>query len=154
IEGVERVVLTHHNVAVSKVSSIDWCFVKPKVESVLSNFFAVPGLQSVYRYALQFETEVEEAEKAKLMERIAEVLDDRIRPVLQDDGGDVDVADFDEETGVLSVRLKGACAGCPMSSVTLRFRIENMLVQSVPEVKKVINIASTDVSQNPKEMEF
>lgn len=45
-------------------------------------------------------------------------------------------------------------AGCPMSSVTLRFRIENMLVQSVPEVKKVINIASTDVSQNPKEMEF
>ncbi|KAF4739994.1 NFU1 iron-sulfur cluster scaffold, partial [Perkinsus olseni] len=136
IEGVEKVTLSQHNTAVSKASSIDWCFVKPKVESVLSSFFAIPGLQPVYKSALQFESEAEEAEKAKLMERIGEVLDDRIRPVLQDDGGDVDLADFDEKTGVLSVRLKGACAGCPMSSVTLRFRIENMLVQSVPEVKK------------------
>ncbi len=58
-----------------------------------------------------------------------------IRPGLQADGGDVELVDI--EDGVVKVRLKGACAGCPMSQMTLTFGIERVLKERVPEVKKV-----------------
>lgn len=58
-----------------------------------------------------------------------------IRPGLQADGGDVELVDI--EDGVVKVRLKGACAGCPMSQMTLAFGIERVLKERIPEVKKV-----------------
>lgn len=60
----------------------------------------------------------------------------RIRPALQADGGDVELIDVRE--GVVSVRLIGACGGCPMSTMTLRNGIERILKQDVPEVKEVV----------------
>ena len=60
----------------------------------------------------------------------------RIRPALQADGGDVELLDVKE--GVVSVRLTGACGGCPMSTITLRNGIERILKQEVPEVKGVV----------------
>jgi len=59
-----------------------------------------------------------------------------IRPALQADGGDVELLDVKE--GVVSVRLTGACGGCPMSMMTLRNGIERILKQEVPEVKSVV----------------
>ena len=58
-----------------------------------------------------------------------------IRPGLQADGGDVELVDI--EDGVVKVRLKGACAGCPMSQMTLTFGIERVLKERIPEIKKV-----------------
>ena len=63
---------------------------------------------------------------------------DRIRPALQADGGDVELIDVRE--GVVSVRLVGACGGCPMSTMTLRNGIERILKQDVPEVKEVVSV--------------
>ena len=60
----------------------------------------------------------------------------RIRPALQADGGDVELLDVKE--GVVSVRLSGACGGCPMSTVTLKNGIERILKQEVPGVKSVV----------------
>jgi Fe-S cluster biogenesis protein NfuA len=60
----------------------------------------------------------------------------RIRPALQADGGDVELLGVKE--GVVSVRLTGACGGCPMSTVTLKNGIERILKQEVPEVKSVV----------------
>jgi Fe-S cluster biogenesis protein NfuA len=60
----------------------------------------------------------------------------RIRPALQADGGDVELLGVKE--GVVSVRLSGACGGCPMSMVTLKNGIERILKQEVPEVKSVV----------------
>jgi len=60
----------------------------------------------------------------------------RIRPALQADGGDVELLDVKE--GVVSVRLTGACGGCPMSTITLRNGIERILKHEVPEVKSVV----------------
>jgi Fe-S cluster biogenesis protein NfuA len=62
-----------------------------------------------------------------------------IRPSLQADGGDVELVDVSED-GVVKVRLKGACAGCPMSQMTLSQGIEKTLKQAVPEVTKVIAV--------------
>lgn len=69
-----------------------------------------------------------------MKEKVAEVLD-QIRPALQADGGDVELVDV--EDGVVKVRLKGACAGCPMSQMTLQMGIEAHLKKLIPEVKRV-----------------
>ena len=69
-----------------------------------------------------------------MQEKIQEIID-KIRPMLQADGGDVEFVDF--EDGVVKVRLKGACAGCPMSQMTLKNGIERLLKQEIPEVKSV-----------------
>lgn len=62
---------------------------------------------------------------------------EKIRPHLQMDGGDVEFINFNAESGVLQVKLQGACAGCPMSQVTLQEGIAKMLMEEIPEIKKV-----------------
>ncbi len=69
-----------------------------------------------------------------MKEQVEKILDE-IRPGLQADGGDVELVDVVD--GVVKVRLKGACAGCPMSQMTLSFGIERVLKEKVPGVKKV-----------------
>ncbi|MCG8641088.1 MAG: NifU family protein [Desulfobacterales bacterium] len=70
-----------------------------------------------------------------LKERVQEVLN-KIRPSLQADGGDVELVDVTED-GVVKVKLQGACAGCPMSQMTLKNGIERVLKEEIPEVKSV-----------------
>ncbi len=62
----------------------------------------------------------------------------RIRPALQADGGDVELMDVKE--GVVTLRLTGACGGCPMSTMTLRHGIERVIKEQVPEVKEVVAV--------------
>jgi Fe-S cluster biogenesis protein NfuA len=68
---------------------------------------------------------------------IKEIIESRIRPVLNEDGGDVEFKKFDEQTGILILELQGACTGCPSSEVTLKGGIERMIVHYVSEVKAV-----------------
>lgn len=70
-----------------------------------------------------------------MKEKVQNVID-KIRPMLQADGGDVELVDCVD--GVVTVRLKGACAGCPMSQMTLRNGIERALKNEIPEVKSVV----------------
>ena len=73
----------------------------------------------------------------EVVQMIKELLDTRIRPAVQDDGGDIVFEKWDEETGVVYLKLQGACSGCPSSSVTLKSGVENMLMHYIPEVKGV-----------------
>ena len=70
-----------------------------------------------------------------MRERVEVVLDE-IRPMLKADGGDVELIDV--SNGVVKVRLQGACAGCPMSQMTLRNGIERVLKEKIPEIQSVI----------------
>lgn len=70
-----------------------------------------------------------------LKDKVEEALD-VVRPQLEADGGGVDLVDVDDE-GIVSVRLTGACRGCPMSTMTLKMGIERFLLKQVPEVKRV-----------------
>ena len=69
-----------------------------------------------------------------MKEKIQAALD-KVRPMLQADGGDVEFVDFQD--GIVTVRLQGACGGCPMSQMTLKMGIEKILKQNVPEIKSV-----------------
>jgi len=69
-------------------------------------------------------------------ERIEEVLES-IRPALRSDGGDVEFIDFDEDDGVVHLRLMGACGSCPVSMLTLKRGIEQRITSAVPEVRAI-----------------
>lgn len=71
---------------------------------------------------------------------IKELLESRIRPAVQEDGGDIKYVGFEEHTGIVTVQLAGSCVGCPSSSVTLKNGVENMLMHYIPEVTAVISL--------------
>jgi Fe-S cluster biogenesis protein NfuA len=72
-----------------------------------------------------------------MQDKITEVLN-KIRPMLMRDGGDVELVEVND--GTVKVKLTGACAGCPMSTMTLKMGIEKILKQEVPEVKEVVSV--------------
>ena len=69
-------------------------------------------------------------------EKIEAVLES-IRPALRSDGGDVELIDFDEEDGIVQLRLMGACGSCPVSMLTLKQGIERRIIMAVPEVRGI-----------------
>ena len=74
---------------------------------------------------------------SEIVAEIKALLDSRIRPAVAQDGGDILFDSFDEATGVLNLRMRGACAGCPSSSATLKAGVEQMMRHYVPEVTRV-----------------
>ena len=74
---------------------------------------------------------------SEIVAEIKALLDSRIRPAVAQDGGDILFDSFDEATGVLSLRMRGACSGCPSSSATLKAGVEQMMRHYVPEVTRV-----------------
>jgi len=76
-------------------------------------------------------------EKNKMKEKVEEALN-KVRPSLVADGGNVELVDV--EDGIVKVKLTGACAGCPMSQMTLKMGIERFLKKEIPEVKEVVSV--------------
>jgi Fe-S cluster biogenesis protein NfuA len=76
------------------------------------------------------------AKERKMKEKVQAAID-KIRPMLKADGGDVELLEVKD--GIVKVRLQGACAGCPMSQMTLKNGIERMLKKEIPEIKSVVS---------------
>jgi len=74
----------------------------------------------------------------KMLEEVKKVIDAEIRPLLAMEGGDIDLIGVDD--GVVKVKLKGACGGCPMSALTLANFVESTLKKRLLEVKRVVNV--------------
>ena len=80
-----------------------------------------------------------------MREQIEKVLD-QIRPALRLDGGGIELIDVDEASGVVRVRMQGACRGCPISQMTLKMGVEAALCDAVPGIKEVIAVEEDHVS--------
>lgn len=76
-------------------------------------------------------------ENKSLREQVSQAID-QIRPALQADGGDIELVDV--EGNVAKVRLVGACAGCPMSQLTLAMQVERIIKQRVPQIERVVAV--------------
>ena len=74
-----------------------------------------------------------------MSERVGQVIE-KIRPLLQADGGDIELVGVDEDSGAVSVRLQGACKGCPGAAMTLKMGVERHLKEHVPEVSEVVAV--------------
>jgi len=75
-----------------------------------------------------------------MKEEISKFLSERVAPMLMFDGGGIELVDFDEKSGEVKVRLKGACCGCPGAMMTLQYGVEEALKEKFPKVKKVVGV--------------
>ena len=139
IDGVTRVFLGEDFVAVSKDEQTDWPHLKPFVIDMLTDYFA-SGAPIFAEQEAQSDANpaaAYEGEAAEIVEQIVDLLDTRVRPAVAQDGGDIVFHDYDEKHGVVRLFMRGACAGCPSSTMTLKQGIENLLKAYVPEVNAV-----------------
>ncbi len=110
----------------------DWSELKPEILTAIMDHYASGAV--MLRDAGTVEDTSEDSE---IVTEIKQLLDSRIRPAVAQDGGDILFDAFDLETGVLSLRMRGACAGCPSSAMTLKAGVEQMMRHYVPEVTSV-----------------
>ncbi|XP_051231010.1 nifU-like protein 4, mitochondrial [Lolium perenne] len=137
IEGVTRVFFGSDFVTVTKSDETSWDYLKPEVFAAIMDFYS--SGQPLFldaNTAAAKDTAIHE-DDSEIVAMIKELLETRIRPAVQDDGGDIEYRGFDPETGIVKLQMQGACSGCPSSAVTLKSGIENMLMHYVPEVKGV-----------------
>eukprot|EP00930_Biecheleria_cincta_P017016 TRINITY_DN13645_c0_g1_i1.p2 TRINITY_DN13645_c0_g1~~TRINITY_DN13645_c0_g1_i1.p2 ORF type:complete len:188 (+),score=40.68 TRINITY_DN13645_c0_g1_i1:1326-1889(+) len=138
VKGVSEVMLASRHVTVTKNPATDWNIIQPNLELVISQFYA-HGLQALREGVAKREREAAANVDPESIEgRILELLEERVKPFVQQDGGDVEFHRFDESEGVLYLRMHGACSGCPKSGVTLNIGIKNLMEHYIPEVKDVL----------------
>ncbi|NVJ70913.1 MAG: NifU family protein [Alphaproteobacteria bacterium] len=136
VPEVSGVFLGYDFVTITKSDDSDWTDVKPQVLAALMQFFASGAPVLSHEGAADTAVAVEEDEAdAEIIEQIKGLLDEKIRPAVAGDGGDIIYRGFKE--GVVYLTMQGACAGCPSSTITLKHGIENLLKYYVPEVVDV-----------------
>lgn len=152
IDGVRSVMMGVDFISVNKTDETIWLELKPHIYEVMQEFLTSgePVLSTPAEDELGGEPEEEDSEVVMV---IKELLDTRIRPAVQEDGGDIQFRQFDEEHGVVYLKMQGSCAGCPSSSVTLKHHIERMLTHWVAEVNHVVQVDDEEDETSQAQLE-
>jgi len=130
VNGVEGIFLGGDFITINKYDDIEWEEIKHIVISLINDFYS-SGKECVIENNLE-----ENFENLKEIEKkIIQILDQKIRPAVAKDGGDIKFKNF--ENGIVKVQLQGSCSGCPSSKMTLKQGVENLLCHYIPEVKQV-----------------
>ncbi len=134
VEGVTGVFAGADFVTVTKAEGVDWIHIRPSILGAISD--AIESGEPLF-----------DGDKAgrpdhaisddPIVKEIVEILDTRVRPAVAQDGGDITFHSYDEASGMVRLHMRGACAGCPSSTMTLKMGIENLLKHYLPEVKGV-----------------
>jgi len=139
IDGVKGVFFGPDFITVTKVDNdtVEWSTMKPEIYATIMDFFA-SGLPIVHEDAVpSTDTEIYD-DDSDTVAMIKELLDTRIRPTVQEDGGDIIYVGFDD--GIVKLKMQGSCTSCPSSVVTLKNGVQNMLQFYIPEVVAVEQI--------------
>ncbi len=133
ITGVVRVFLSTNFVSITKADNTDWSMLKPMILAALMEHLSVGQniIDADYYDITPQNNNVDD----EVVSQIKELLEERVRPMVAMDGGDIVFDRF--EQGIVYLRMQGACAGCPSSTATLKIGIENMLRHYIPEVIEV-----------------
>lgn len=153
IDGIRGVFFGPDFVTITKDQDAVWQLMKPDIYSSIMDFFAsgqpIINAGDADAENAHSDTMILE-DDSETVQMIKELLDTRIRPSIQDDGGDIEYRGF--EDGVVKLKLKGACRTCDSSTVTLKNGIENMLMHYVPEVTAVEQVF--DPEEDMSQLEF
>jgi Fe-S cluster biogenesis protein NfuA len=133
INGVEGIFLGEDFISINKKETIKWDEIKHIVISFINDFY-LEGEECVIDENLnELNSNLDELEQ-----KIIKILDQKIRPAVARDGGDIKFKEFKD--GVVKVQLQGSCSGCPSSTMTLKQGVQNLLCHYLPEVKEVVAI--------------
>lgn len=138
VAGVTGVFLGTDFVTVTKADDVEWQHIKPAILGAIMEHYqsGAPAIEGEGQAAHA----AHDGPDGDIVSQIKELLDTRVRPAVAQDGGDITFHGFDR--GVVYLHMKGACAGCPSSTLTLKMGIENLLRHYIPEVTEVRPVAA------------
>ena len=133
VNGVEGIFLSKDFISVNKYDETSWNDIKHIVISLINDFYSDVKEFVIDKSPFEIDENLGEIEK-----KIVQILDQKIRPAVAKDGGDIKFKEF--KNGVVMVQLQGSCSGCPSSTMTLKQGVQNLLCHYLPEVKEVVAV--------------
>ena len=133
INGVEGIFLGQDFISVNKNENIKWDEIKHIVISLINDFY-LDGKE----FVIDENIKEEDLDLSEIESKIVKILEEKIRPAVARDGGDIKFKEFKD--GIVKVQLQGSCSGCPSSTMTLKQGVQNLLCHYLPEVKEVVAI--------------
>ena len=133
VNGVEGIFLSKDFISVNKYDETSWDDIKHIVISLINDFYSDGKEFVIDKSPFEVDQNLGEIEK-----KIVQILDQKIRPAVAKDGGDIKFKEF--KNGIVMVQLQGSCSGCPSSTMTLKQGVQNLLCHYLPEVKEVVAI--------------
>ena len=130
INGVEGILLADDFISVNKSEKINWEEIKHIIISLINDFYS-EGRE----FVLDDNSNNEQLDFSEIEKNIIKILDEKIRPAVARDGGDIKFKSFNN--GIVKVQLQGSCSGCPSSTLTLKQGVQNLLKHYIREVKSV-----------------
>ena len=130
VNGVEGILLADNFISVNKSDKINWEDIKHIIISFINDFYS-DGKE----FVLDSTPKDDQPDFSEIEKNIIKILDQKIRPAVAKDGGDIKFKEFKD--GIVKVQLQGSCSGCPSSTLTLKQGVENLLKHYVREVKEV-----------------
>ena len=130
INGVKGILLADNFISVNKSEKVNWDDIKHIVISLINDFYS-KGKDCV----LDNNQNEEQVDLSEIEKNIIKILDQKIRPAVARDGGDIKFKSFKD--GIVKVQLQGSCSGCPSSTLTLKQGVQNLLKHYIREVKEV-----------------
>ena len=132
LKGVQRIFIGENFVSVTKEKDVTWNYLKTKVLTFMLDYISSNKIIIEKQIKKKL---LKKNKKNKISNDIEKIIDEKVRPAVARDGGDIIFENFDK--GIVYLTLKGACAGCPSSTATLKQGIENLLKHYFAEVKEV-----------------
>ena len=133
VNGVEGIFLSRDFISINKYDDTSWDEIKHIVISLINDFYSTGKEFVIDKSPFETNENLGEIEK-----KIVQILDQKIRPAVAKDGGDIKFKEFKD--GVVMVQLQGSCSGCPSSTMTLKQGVQNLLCHYLPEVKEVVAV--------------
>ena len=133
VNGVEGIFLSKDFISINKYDETSWDEIKHIVISLINDFYSTGKEFVVDKSPFEIDENLGEIEK-----KIVQILDQKIRPAVAKDGGDIKFKEFKD--GVDKVQLQGSCSGCQSSTMTLKQGVQNLLCHYLPEVKEVVAV--------------
>ena len=130
INGVQGIFLGQDFISVNKNQNVKWDEIKHIVISLINDFYA-DGKE----FVIDENIKEENLDLSEIESKIVKILEEKIRPAVARDGGDIKFKEFKD--GIVKVQLQGSCSGCPSSTMTLKQGVQNLLCHYLPEVKTV-----------------
>ena len=133
VKGVVGIFLGEDFISVNKSDQTKWDEIKHIVISFINEFYS-DGKE----FVIDENIKEEKSDLDKIEQKIVKILDQKIRPAVARDGGDIKFKEY--KNGVVKVQLQGSCSGCPSSTMTLKQGVQNLLCHYLPEVKEVVAV--------------
>ena len=133
INGVEGIFLNRDFISINKYDDTSWDEIKHIIISFINDYYS-----SGKEYVIEKDINESIENLSDIEKKIIQILDQKIRPAVAKDGGDIKFKEFQD--GIVKVQLQGSCSGCPSSTMTLKQGVQNLLCHYIPEVKEVVAV--------------